>query len=271
MAVPAQGRMNVVALIAARNEQLTIGRCCRHLAEQGVRFVVIDNESTDGTRDIAESFRGRGLIDVVSFPYAGHYDWTGLLECKERLARRLDGDWFLHVDADEIPEAEHRGTGLVDGFRAVEEAGYNAVNFDEFTFVPATETERHEGTDYVAGMSRYYFFEPLPLRLIRAWRKASDVRLVPSAGHAADFADRRVFPRHFALRHYIALSMDHLRHKYTHGRSYSAAEVTLGWHGWRATVRDVDLRVPPAAVLADASTDGGWDRSRPLTTHAFLA
>lgn len=189
--------MNVIAIIAARNEELTIGRCCRHLAEQGLRFVVIDNDSTDGTRDIVESFRGQGLIDVVRFPYPGQYDWIGLLKCKERLARELDGDWFMHLDADEIPEGGPPGTPLLERLREVDRAGCNAVNFDEFTFVPATETERHEGTDYVTGMRRYYFFAPRQLRLIRLWRKAAEVNLSGSGGHNAVFTNRRLYPENF--------------------------------------------------------------------------
>lgn len=263
--------MNVIAIIAARNEELTIGRCCRHLAEQGLRFVVIDNDSTDGTRDIVESFRGQGLIDVVRFPYPGHNDWIGLLKCKERLARELDGDWFMHLDADEIPEGGPPGTPLLERLREVDRAGCNAVNFDEFTFVPTTETERHEGTDYVTGMRRYYFFAPRQLRLIRLWRKAAEVNLSGSGGHNAVFTDRRLYPENFALRHYIALSMDHLIRKYSKQRVYSPAEVALGWHGWRAKFSEVPLRLPPSDLLADLSAGGDWDRSRPFATHAFLA
>lgn len=263
--------MNVVAIIAARNEELVIGRCCRHLAEEGIRFVVIDNDSTDGTRAIVGSFEGHGLVGVVRYPYQGYYDWQGLLTCKERIARDLDGDWHLHLDADEIPEGPIRGVPFVEQLRAVEEAGYNAVNFDEFTFVPTSETERHEGTDFVAGMRRYCFFEPNPLRLVRMWRKAPDVRLANSGGHAVGFVGRRVYPSNFALRHYIALSMDHLRRKYGRERVYSAAEIALGWHGWRAQFPDVPLRVPRAEELEDIGAEAGWNRTRPRASPPFLA
>lgn len=263
--------MNVVAILAVRNEELYIGRCCRHLADQGVRFAVIDNDSTDATREIVETFRGHGLVTVIRVPFAGHYDWRGLLACKERLARRIDADWFLHLDADEIPEGPVRGSALLPHLRVVEEAGYNAVNFDEFTFVPTSETERHEGTDYVDGMRRYFFFAPTPQRLIRLWRRAADVRLAVNGGHAAAFAGRRVYPVSFGLRHYMALSMDHLRRKYTVDRTYALAELELGWHGWRARAADLDLRPPPGELMGDASDGDDWDRSRPCSSHPFLA
>ena len=56
--------MRIIALFATFNERLFIGRAVRHLAEQGVESYVIDNDSTDGTREIAESLRGEGVIGV---------------------------------------------------------------------------------------------------------------------------------------------------------------------------------------------------------------
>lgn len=262
--------MKLTAIIAARNEALYIGRCCEHLASQGVSFVVIDNESTDGTKQIAESFRGRGLVDLVTHPYPGFYDWTGLLGRKEQFARDLDSDWFLHLDADEIPEAPRRGERLLDALQAVDASGANAVNFDEFVFVPATFEERHEGGDYVATMHRYFYYEPRRINLLRAWRKAADVDLARWGGHAARFEGRVIAAESFVLRHYIALSMEHLAHKYRHQRAYSADEVARGWHGWRATFDTSKVRLPEAGELEDVRTDGGWNRSRPLQKYAFL-
>lgn len=260
----------LIAIIAARNESRYIGRCCQHLSDQGIEFVLIDNESSDSTREIAGTFAGKGLIHIETFPYSGFYDWVGLLKRKEEVSRRLDADWFMHLDADEIPEPPVRGERLVDHLRMVDSQGYTAVNFDEFVFVPTSSDENHEGSDYVAGMRKYFFFEPHPERLVRAWRKAVDIDLSASGGHAASFGGRRVHPVNCALRHYIALSESHLRAKYTAERIYSPAEVARGWHGWRAHFREVDVRLPGPGELCDTSTDGGWDRSRPAKRHLFI-
>jgi len=262
--------MRAIAIIAARNEGRYIGRCCRHLVEQGVEFVVIDNESTDNTRAEASRFAGRGLVHIETFPYDGLYDWVGLLKRKEEISRTLEADWFMHLDADEIPEPPIRGERLVDRLRMVDAQGYSAVNFDEFVFVPTSSGENYEGTDYVAEMRKYFFFEPHPQRLVRAWRKATDIDLSSSGGHAACFAGCRVSPVNFVLRHYIALSEGHLRRKYTVERRYSPAEVAAGWHGWRAAFSGGVVRLPAPSELADTSTDGGWDRSRPATRHLFI-
>ncbi len=263
-------RVRLTAIIAVRNEALYLRRCCEHLEHHGIRFAIIDNDSTDDTRDIAESFSGRGLVCVVSHPYPGFYDWTGLLTRKEQLARRLDSDWFIHLDADEIPEPPHRHESWLERLTAVDATGYNAINFDEFVFVPASEGERHEGGDYVRDMHTYYFFAPRPERLIRAWRRTDDIDLAGSAGHAAHYGDRRVFPENFVLRHYIALSMDHLRRKYLRERVYAPAEVAKGWHAMRSRITETMLQVPPAAELVDIRSDGGWNRSHAHDRHLFV-
>ncbi|NDC63140.1 MAG: glycosyltransferase [Planctomycetia bacterium] len=262
--------VRLTAIIAARNESATIGRCCEHLSSQGIAFVLIDDGSTDDTRAIAESFRGRGLLRIVDHPHPGHYDWTGLLRMKERIAVEVDSDWFMHLDADEIPEPPERGGDLLGRIAAAAAAGYTAVNFDEFVFLPSSETERHEGTDYVAGMPRYYFFEPSPQRLVRAWRATPDIDLVSAAGHSADLPGRRVCPESFVLRHYIGLSMEYLRRKYV-GRAYARAELARGWHRARARLTAETIRTPVGEDLFDIRTDGGWNRSRPRARHLFMA
>jgi glycosyltransferase involved in cell wall biosynthesis len=262
--------MKLTAIIAARNEAFYIGRCCEHLSSEGIAFLIIDNESTDATREIASSFRGRGLVDVVRHPYSGFFDWTGLLKLKENISRELDSDWFLHLDADEIPEAPRRGQRLIDALHEVDAAGATLVNFDEFVFAPTTYEERHEGGDYVATMQRYFYHERLHVPLLRAWRKASDVDLIHSGGHSPEFQGRVISPESFVLRHYITLSMEHLIAKYRHHRVYAENELARGWHGWRATIDGPHLQLPEGKILHDVRTDGGWNRSHPVQKYAFL-
>jgi hypothetical protein len=208
-------------------------------------------------------------VAVVNHPYPGYYDWTGLLEHKQRIARELDSDWFMHVDADEIPESPHLGGALLAEISAADAAGYTAINFDEFVFLPETADDRHEGTDYVLTMNRYYFFSPRPGRLIRGWRRSPDVDLVGSGGHAASFDGCRVYPRNFALRHYIALSIEHLVRKYVLQRTYSPAELAKGWHGWRSQLTEAGIRLPSQNELCDLRHAVDWDRSRPCKRHLF--
>ncbi|MBZ9883163.1 glycosyltransferase family 2 protein [Mesorhizobium sp. CA10] len=263
--------MRIIALIAARNEELYIGRCLEHLRQNGIDFILIDNGSTDRTVEIAEAYIGRGLIRIVPVEYPGYYDWVGLLRIKERLAVDIDGDWFIHHDADEIMEPPVSNVRLADAIASVDAAGFNAINFDEFVFVPTDESSSFEGTDYVECMRYYYFFEPHPLRLIRCWKKTPHIELAESGGHGANFEGRSLFPHNFVLRHYIVLSGAHARRKYSTQRIYAEEEVRdRGWHGWRAKFHDTMVRLPGRGQMVDFRMQSNWDKTMPFRNHIFI-
>lgn len=270
LGIRAVKEIRIVALLTVRNEALYLARCIEHLHHQGIETCVIDNESTDNTLEIAKSFLGRGVFRIETQPYEGFFDLTAQLQLKERLAAEIDADWFIHHDADEIREAPAPYKTLKEGIEAADRAGYNAINFDEFVFLPTSDTESHEGGDYVATMRRYYFFEPSPLRRVNAWKKTEmSVHVVDSGGHCIDFEGRRIFPVNFVMRHYIALSSEHAIAKYTRERVYSRQEVEHGWHGARATFEPSRLHLPGKTELKFRG-DGPWDKSQPWVEHKFL-
>ena len=73
-----------------------------HLIGQGIDVHLIDNESTDATRRIAQCYLGNGVLGIETMPRRGVYSWRPILQRKESLAGEIDADWFMHVDADEI-------------------------------------------------------------------------------------------------------------------------------------------------------------------------
>ncbi len=90
----------ITVLIPARNEAETLGRTLRALWGQGpgLRVVVIDDESTDGTDGVARAgLRGRGcLLRSQPKPQA----WSGKLWALEQGRRRVCTPWILLLDAD---------------------------------------------------------------------------------------------------------------------------------------------------------------------------
>lgn len=44
--------MTQIAIMIVRNEEACLPRCLNHLANQGLRAAVIDNDSTDRAREI---------------------------------------------------------------------------------------------------------------------------------------------------------------------------------------------------------------------------
>jgi hypothetical protein len=265
---PAASGPRIVALLAVRNERLFLRRCIEHLVGQGVEVYVIDNGSTDESRSIAESVLGRGVVGVESHPFSGWYELDRLLERKEQLARELDADWFMHQDADEIRLAPAPFGTLREAVAHVEGKGYNAVNFDEFVFVPTRSDETFEGKDYESLMSSYYFFAPHPLRQVKLWRKTLGISLSPSGGHRANFEGRAVYPVNFVLKHYIGLSREHIAWKYSR-RRFSPRLVAKGWHGRRPELDPATVRLPPREALKTYRHDNVWDRTDPWRRHFF--
>jgi lipopolysaccharide transport system ATP-binding protein len=264
--------LRVVALLTIRNEALYLARCLQHLYEQGIETCVIDNESEDDSRKIAEQFLGRGVFRIETQPFGGCFDLVAQLRLKEELSKQIAADWFMHCDADEIREAPAPFKTLYDGIVDADKKGFTAINFDEFVFLPTSDEESFEGTDYTQSMRYYYFFEPGPLRRLNAWKNlGKSVDLVSSGGHCAAFDGRKIYPIPFILRHYIVLSRSHAIAKYGRERIYSREEVEQrGWHGTRANFNPLQLRFPAGDHLKLLKDNGVWDTSSPLRQHPFL-
>lgn len=265
--------MRIVAIIAVRNEALYLERCIRHLVSEGIEICLIDNGSTDGTRDIAESHRNAGVIRIDDLPYNGSFELETQCRLKEKLAQEISSDWFLHQDADEIRQSDNWNTErLRDTVSIVDQQGFNAVNFDEFVFLPTSPEENFEGLDYVDLMRKYYYYHPAANRRVNMWKKLKDrpIDLTSSGGHAVYFEGRGIANRSFVLRHYIALSEAHAYRKYGVDRSYSAKEIAnRKWHVERNTWKSRRFRFPNPGELKVLVPGRPFDTSTPMKRHIF--
>jgi len=261
--------MRVVALLAVRNEAPYLERCLKYLYKQGIETCLIDNESTDRTLEIANNYLTRGVFRIEHVPFTGIFEWIKILEYKGQLAQEIKADWFIHHDADEIREAPEPFAGIMEGIMDADARGYNAINSDEFVFVPTSEKESYEGRNYLKEMKFYYFFRPWPLHRVNIWKKTDlPLDIASSGGHSVFFKDRHVYPRHFILRHYIVLSKKHAMEKYGK-RNYDPIELARGMNIKRAEFNPDDLRFPDKKDLKVMPDSGEWDRSAPWTKHFF--
>ena len=268
IAVKSDFTMNVTAVLAIRNEEACLANCLRHLVRNGVDFVVIDNGSADGS---AEIYRRReftkGLVDVLELPFAGVFSLSTQLERKMDVIRALETDWVIHLDADEIMHSRTEGEPLNEALARIDAAGWNAVNFEEFVFLPVEN-------DYVPDahghqpLLHYYFFRPSSPRLIRAWKKTAGFSLVEQAGHLLTGPDLRLGPEYLVLRHYIFRNQEHAFHKYP-AREFSVDDLARGWHGNRVNQPMESFRFPPAGYLRKLSVSDArsMDRSDPWDVH----
>ncbi len=112
--------MRLSVVVPARNEEAVLGECLRSLVEQsevgfelGVEWelIVVDDDSTDGTREIAREVERKGMV-VIPAPALDQSERGGFTgktnACWAGAQRALshgDGEWFLFTDADTVHEA----------------------------------------------------------------------------------------------------------------------------------------------------------------------
>ena len=85
----------------ARNEEACLGVCLQSLVEQtGVsdEIIVVNDGSTDRTREIADSFPSVRVVDAGAPPSG----WTGKNNAMATGARVARGEWLLFTDADTV-------------------------------------------------------------------------------------------------------------------------------------------------------------------------
>ena len=107
------GAVRLAAVVVTHNRRPQLMRTVARLLDEGVdHLVVVDNASTDGSRDWLASLRDPRLLAVLNRTNAGG---AGGFEIGLRTAReRLDADWYLVTDDDARPRP-----GAIAAFRAL--------------------------------------------------------------------------------------------------------------------------------------------------------
>jgi GT2 family glycosyltransferase len=91
----------VSVIVPARNEEVSLGDCLQSLVGQtGIAFeiIVVDDDSTDRTREIAASFPKVRVIGADPLLPG----WTGKNNAVTSGARHALGEWLLFTDADTV-------------------------------------------------------------------------------------------------------------------------------------------------------------------------
>lgn len=105
----------VSVIVPARNEEASLGGCLITLvgqAEPRFEVIVVDDHSTDRTREIAKSFPVKVLTaDALAEGWSGKCNacWSG--------ARAAHGKWLLFTDADTRHERDSIAQGLAEAER----------------------------------------------------------------------------------------------------------------------------------------------------------
>jgi glycosyltransferase involved in cell wall biosynthesis len=98
---PESDRPTVAVIVPARNEGACLGACLESLVAQtgvGFEIIVVDDVSTDRTREIAQSYPGVRVIDAAPLPPG----WSGKSNALVAGAKQARGEWLLFTDADTV-------------------------------------------------------------------------------------------------------------------------------------------------------------------------
>jgi len=103
---PGGGAAKIAVLIPARNEEANLQRLIPVLTAQNDLVYVFDDESEDGTAEVASSLGARVVRPREPLPKG----WTGKNRACHELgkvaAEDADVDWYLFLDADVRPEPD---------------------------------------------------------------------------------------------------------------------------------------------------------------------
>ena len=110
-----EARLRLSVIVPARNEAAVLGDCLRSLVGQseagfalGVEWevIVVDDDSTDGTRAIAREMEREGVvaIDAPKLDQSDRGGFTGKTNACWAGAQKTRGAWILFTDADTVHE-----------------------------------------------------------------------------------------------------------------------------------------------------------------------
>lgn len=260
--------MQIVAVLAIRNERPYLANCLSHLIAHGVDYYIVDNASDDGSAELLREARfAKHLVGYCTRPFDGWFNWEDLMRARETAMTTFEADWIITVSADEILHPYTPGETLADAITRLDRAGNDVIDCNEFVFLPI------DG-DYVVDSPQaqplrwYYFFEPRKPRLMRARRKSLQASHLNHAGHILEGEPFALAPESFALRHYLFRDQDHAFRKYGE-RKFRPEETVRGWHGNRVSQPRASFAFPRASqleFLADPA-QRTLHRGRPRKSH----
>jgi glycosyltransferase involved in cell wall biosynthesis len=118
-----KGAVEVSVVVPARNEEANLANCLQSLAHQQdatYEVIVVDDHSTDRTREIARSFPVQ-VVEADPLP-AG---WSGKCNACWSGAKIAKGKWLLFTDAD----TRHSPLSIATGLREAEAHGAALLSY----------------------------------------------------------------------------------------------------------------------------------------------
>lgn len=211
----------IIGIAMVKDEADIIGYTVQHLIQEGVsRFIIADNQSSDQTRAVLDTFRKVTVVDDDDPAYYQDRKMSALAE----QAYEAGADWVLPFDADELWYSPHGRIADVLGgckqFGVIKAWGYDHI----------PRRRSRNLNPWIAFPCRRAFTQQLPKV---AFRAEPGVHL-HFGNHDVDHGGRRA-DTVLAYRHLQYRSFDQMRRKLRNGKAaYDATDLPYlyGTH-WR--------------------------------------
>jgi glycosyltransferase involved in cell wall biosynthesis len=251
-------------MIPVYNEADIVGQVIEHLASQGIKLVVLDNGSTDGSFEIIKNYVGKEVLSVQRM-VTEKFELRLMLRRLYAMATEQNPDWILLSGADEFLESPYRSFTLNKAIQIEAERGFNLIQFNNFEFYPTENDFASQETD-VRRRLRYYSWNDDAQ--FRCWKMYPSVSVFETIGHDAELPDgtpAHVSPNKFVLRHYKIRSYEHGLRKIFHDRlpRFSPEERAKGWHvEYDNFGTHRDYFVIDSSKLTHYDEDGNWNLAK---------
>jgi glycosyltransferase involved in cell wall biosynthesis len=258
--------LHLVATVLVYNEADIVGQVLDRLHQHGISFVVLDGGSEDGSIEIAQAFKGKGLLEHKVMR-RGVWKYRDDLDCLIQMAAKHLPDWIVYNDADEFLEPRQPGQTLHDAIATEGQLGFNIIQFDNFEFY-LTEKDCESTEPDIRKRLRFYSWHD-DYRY-KAWRYYPGATLRDGAGHFPVFprgVKPMVSPRKLVMRHYAFRSTQQAFRKVFVERlpRYAPEERFIRWHSqYDRLEKDARSFVHDSRLLSEYDESGRWEMTKRL-------
>lgn len=158
-------RVSACGILFCYNEEHILQETLKHYVSQGIDLVIIDNNSTDSSPDIINSFRNKNgsypgrIQDVVNVKTDG-YEWRKILRfaCEYMHEKLSHYEWIFLIDADAFYYSPVKNISLMEFMTFAKSQGCNIINGTVHEFYP---TEK-DNLSIASPIERMKYYRILP-------------------------------------------------------------------------------------------------------------
>lgn len=185
-------------------------------------FIVTDNNSSDGTKEIFEKYKEKGWIKEIINETSCNYEQVKWVDRMIKLARdKYNADWVINADADEFWCCEHGDlkTELAESFS-------NVIYAKIFNVYPYDEDEFYKNDNLIANyknikpeikemLSPYSMYTRQIPKVIH--RTKGYITIKPGYHSVKMKLSNKIFSENIHIYHYSLRSLEHFKRKMING------------------------------------------------------